>query len=455
MRRPDLDTVYTVNDDGSRNFLHPADVRGRWQKRKNAIFAFLVAVYVGLPWLQVGGHPSILIDIPGRQAFLFGQTFTNQDFYLLFFPLVGAGLLLFALTAFWGRIWCGYACPQTVFMEGVFRKLERLIEGPREQRIRRNLGPRAADLIWRKVVKWSLFVFLSAAIANVFLSYFIEPRELVAIILMGPAGHEVAFGWTVFWTVIMSFNFLWFREQTCLIVCPYGRLQSALIDEDTVVIGYDQGRGEPRAKGVDMGGDCVDCFRCVTVCPTGIDIRNGLQMECIGCANCIDACDEMMERIGKPSGLLRYDSLRALAGGARRFMRPRVWAYAAFGLVLLAGSAIVFSQRTMFEAKSVRSRGLPYQLAGEDIRNLYTIHIQNKTDRERVFRISAGDAEGPDPEFIIAQPRVQLGAFEVATVPVFATLSRDQYTAAFTLALTVSDSLSGKQRSIDLRFRGP
>ncbi|MBC8366582.1 cytochrome c oxidase accessory protein CcoG [bacterium] len=455
LRRPDLETVYTINEDGSRNFLHPADVHGRWQVRKDILFAFLVVVYVGLPWLQVGGHPAVHVDIPGRLAYLFGLSFSNQDFYLLFFPLVGIGFGLFVLTALWGRIWCGYACPQTVFMEGIFRKLERLIEGPRDKRIKRNLGPWTGGKLGRKAFKWIFFVGISAGIAHAFLSYFIPARELYSIIWQGPAGHGVAFGWTIFWTVLMSFNFLWFREQTCLVICPYGRLQSALIDDDTVVIGYDENRGEPREKGVDKGGDCIDCFRCVAVCPTGIDIRAGLQMECVGCANCIDACDDMMERIGKPKGLVRYDSFKGLSGLKRRFFRPRVYGYMAFALIWFVGAFLAIGQRSNFEAKSVRSSGLPFQLVGDDLRNLYTLHIQNKTDEPRVYLVSFGGAEGPEPEMLISQTRLYLAPFEVANVPIFATLLRADYPGTFPMEIAVTDSLSGEVKPVTFNFRGP
>ena len=455
LRRPELDTVYTINEDGSRNFMHPADVHGRWQIRKNAIFAILLAIYVGLPWLQVGGHPAVNVDIPGRLAYFFGLSFSNQDFYLLFFPLFGIGFSLFVVTTLWGRAWCGYACPQTVFMEGIFRKLERIIEGPRDKRIRRNLGPWTGGKLVRKSFKWVLFLAIAAGIAHTFLSYFIPARELFSIVMQGPGEHSVAFGWTLFWTVVMAFNFIWFREQTCLIICPYGRLQSALIDDDTVIIGYDEKRGEPREKGADKGGDCIDCYRCVAVCPTGIDIRNGLQLECVGCNNCIDACDDMMERIGKPKGLVRYDSMNGLAGLKRRFMRPRVYGYMFFALVWAVGAFLALNHRTNFEAKSVRSQGLPFQLIGDDLRNLYTLHLQNKTDGPRVYFVSFGGSEGSEPEMLISQSRLALEAFEIANVPIFATLSRSDYLSDFDMEIAVTDSISGEVKPVTFRFRGP
>jgi cytochrome c oxidase accessory protein FixG len=458
-RRPDLDTVYTINADGSRNFLHPADVRGRWQVLKNLVFSVLILVYVALPWLRVDGRPAVNIDLPGRSASLFGLTFTNQDFYLMFFVLTGIGFGLFVVTALWGRIWCGYACPQTVFLEGLYRKIERWIEGPRVARIRRNLGPATADKVARKILKHAFFIFFSYAIAHVFLSYFIPVEELLNVIRSNPREHMSAFGWSMFWTGVLYFNYAWFREQTCIVICPYGRLQSSLIDEDTIIIGYDEGRGEPRHKGVrngvDEGGDCIDCYRCVEVCPTGIDIRGGLQLECIGCANCIDACDEIMTRIGKPRGLVRYDSQSSFEGGERkRLLRPRVFVYMVLGLVGLTVATLAVSSRESFHANALRTRGMPYTLEEGRIRNLYTIRVQNKSDSDGVYMIDLENApEGL--EMIMPQPTLRLDSLADGRSPVFFYLGREAYSEPFPLSLTVTDSLTGHSKTLDVTFRGP
>jgi len=457
-RRPDLDTVYTINEDGSRNFLHPADVKGRWQNIKNATWTFLVAVYVLMPWILIDGKPMVHIDLPNRSAHLFGATFTNQDFYLAFFLVSGVGFTLFVLTSLFGRIWCGFACPQTVFMEGVVRRIERWIEGPRNVRIRRNLGPWSGDKAWRKLIKHALFLAISYLIAHVFLSYFIPVRELLVVVRSNPEPHSAAFFWSMCWTGVMYFNYAWFREQTCLIVCPYGRLQSALIDDDTVIIGYDENRGEPRAKGVDEGGDCIDCFRCVEVCPTGIDIRNGLQMECVGCSNCIDACDDIMRRIDKKPGLVRYDSKSGFEVGKRRLIRPRVFIYLALGLIGLTLFTLKAGQRDPFHANALRSKGLPFVLEETTIRNLYSLHVQNKTAVKATYRIAPHPesvAAHPELEFIIAQKELTLESLADGEAPIFATLPRDVYSGSFDFQFLVTDIATNSERAVTVRFRGP
>ncbi len=457
-RRPDLDTMYTINTDGSRNFLHPADVKGPWQRLKRSIWLLLIAVYVAMPWLRMSGRPMIHLDLPGRSAQLFGQTFTNQDFYLVFFLVSGMGFLLFVLTSLLGRVWCGFACPQTVFMEGVVRRIERAIEGPRNRRIRRNLGPWTGAKILRKGATQLSILIVSTLIAHVFLSYFIPARELLTVVSSSPAAHKSAFFWSMFWTGVMYFNYAWFREQTCLIVCPYGRLQSTLIDDDTVIIGYDQRRGEPRAKGVEEGGDCIDCFRCVEVCPTGIDIRNGLQLECVGCSNCIDACNDIMARIDKPGGLVRYDSSRGFETGKRRLLRPRVFIYLIMGIAGLIMFGIRTGQREPFHANALRARGMPYVLEETSIRNLYSLHVQNKTAAAATYRIEPHPetlAAHPRLTFIIAQPQLRLEALDDGEAPIFATLPRDDYEASFDFDFLVTEVATNITRRITVRFRGP
>jgi len=457
-RRPDRETVYTINTDGSRNFIHPADVSGPWQKRLNAIWILMLGVYFGLPWLPIDGRPAVLIDLPGRKTFLFGATFTNQDFYLMFFVLTGIGFGLFVITALWGRIWCGFACPQTVFLEGIFRPIERLIEGRHSDRIRRNQGPDNFDKVWRKIIKHGLFISFAVLSGYALLAYFVPVRELLSrLFTTSQIGSPVSL-WVLAWSAVLYFNYSWFREQTCHIICPYGRLQSTLIDSDTIIIGYDETRGEPRGK--DQGGDCIGCFRCVDVCPAGIDIRNGLQMECIGCTRCIDACNAVMKRLGAKPHLIRFDSLRGFAGEKRAsWRRPRVLIYALFGLVGMAITLQVATSREAFQANILRARGLPFVLEAERIRNLFTLHLQNKGSDITVYTIEvkAGDAVESTPvfEFIIPQTEIALAGGEDFEIPVFVYLPKTDYHDALPLDFEITDQTSGKVHIVTTLFRGP
>jgi cytochrome c oxidase accessory protein FixG len=343
-------------------------------------------------------------------------------------------------------------------MEGVFRRIERWIEGERVTRIRRNLGPMTADKFWRKALKHTVFLGLSWLFAHVFIAYFMPVENLLDAIRRPPSEHMAAFIWGLAWTAILYFDYAWFREQTCTIICPYGRLQSTLTDSDTINIGYDKERGEPRGPLNKTEGHCVDCLRCVQVCPTGIDIRNGLQMECIGCANCIDACDEIMAKVNLPKGLIRYDSEKGFAGGTRHVLRARLLIYLAAFALGIGFFAWRASERTFFQVTSLRAQGLPFTFDAEGIRNLYTLHVQNKSDETRTFYITSGDGAevlGDEVEFIIPQPAVRLESLSDARVPLFAIMPRDAYDVPLDFHLAVTDSATGTLQRVQVRFRGP
>jgi len=456
-RRPDLDTLYTINADGSRNVLQPAEAHGRWHTRRTVVFAVLIAILVAVPWIRIGGAPALLLDIPARTAYIAGSTFTREDFYLVFFLLTGFGFALFAVTSVWGRVWCGYACPQTVFLEGVFRRVESWIEGSRNERLRRQHGPWTFDKVWRKAAKQFVFLLLALFVAHTALAYFIPTNELLPALLAGPEGHWTAFAWTIGLAALLYFDFAWFREQFCVIVCPYGRLQSALIDDDTLSVGYDARRGEPRGPKAQAAGDCIDCGSCVSVCPTGIDIRNGLQMECVGCTNCIDACDSIMRQVGRAEGLVRYDSLRGFRGEGRRWLRPRLFVYAFLALVGAGVFAFTALQRTSFDVTVLRARGLPYTLTDETIENLFTIHVQNKSNAAASYRIEPESAVGAASriEWKVGADTLELGALAEAKVPVFAHVDRREYHGPAPTHLRVTDLQTGEARRVELVFRGP
>ena len=356
---PTLETVTTINDDGSRRFIHPADVHGRFSFLRAVAGVLLMAVYVALPWIRINGNPAVFLDVEHRLVHLFGLTLAPQDFWLGFFLITGTGFALFYVTALLGRVWCGWACPQTVFLD-LARRVERFIEGDATARRRLDESQWTPEKIGKRGLKNIVYGIFAVLLAHVFLSYFVSLRTLYSMASQSPAAHWGAFLFAFLTGGALWFDFAWFREQFCIVVCPYGRLQSALLDSDSIVIGYDQTRGEPRGKLNAAGaGDCIDCRRCVQVCPTGIDIRHGLQMECIACAACIDACDEVMEKINRPRGLVRYDSMRGLEGKKRRFIRPRV---ALYTLLLLAGMGVMAASLSTFKPATVsllRMTGAP------------------------------------------------------------------------------------------------
>jgi cytochrome c oxidase accessory protein FixG len=424
----------SIRKDGSRIRIVPADVSGRYTTLRRIVFFLLIGIYLAIPWVRIEGRPALLLDLPRRRFFLFGETFNAQDGWLLFFLLSGVGFALVVLAAMLGRVWCGYACPQTVFLEGVFRRIERLVEGPRAAHLRRDAGPGGFDRIWRKTVEHGLYLAVAVVLAHTLLAYFVTAPGVLSLVGRPPAEHVEAFLWTAGITAVLYLDFAFFREQLCVILCPYGRLQSVLADRDTVTIGYDAIRGEPRGKAgkggakVEWRGDCVDCGRCVAVCPTGIDIRNGQQLDCIGCAACIDACDAIMDSLKRPRGLVRYDSLRGLEGGRRRFLRPRAWLYLVLGVTGLVVMALVSTRREPFEANLLRLQGLPFTLddATGRVRNAFEVHLVNKQGDTRRFTLRGIAPDGVDAEYTFATSEVTLGAMAERRVPVFVTLPAAQ-----------------------------
>lgn len=435
-RRPDLDSLFSVNPDGSRNAIHPADVRGRFQRRKHLLWFVLIGVYLALPWLRVDGRPAVLLDIGRRHFYLFGQTFNAQDFWLAFFLISGAGFTLFMVAALWGRLWCGYACPQTVFLEGVYRRIERLVDGNAQARVRLARAPLSPGKVARRVVKHALYLAVTLVLTHSFLGYFMPVAELLDAITSPPGEHLTAFLFMAVASLLIYVNFAWFREQLCIVICPYGRLQGALYDQDTVVVGYDRGRGEPRgAAGSAGAGDCVDCFRCVTTCPTGIDIRNGTQMECVGCANCIDACDEVMDKLGRARGLIRYDSQRGLEEGRRRFLRPRVAVYAALLLIGAAVFTVASLSRAPFEVHLVRTPGPAFVLTDGMVQNSFRLHLVNKLPERRTFDL-AGQAPAGG-ELVLGMSQVTVDSLADARIAVIVRVPRAAYASGQEATLAV------------------
>ncbi len=397
VRLPVVQGTGALLADGSRPRIIPADVMGRFTRARRFVALVLLAIAGSLPWIQVRGAPALFLDVGARRLFAFGATFNAQDGALLFFLLSGLGFALVFVTTLLGRLWCGWACPQTVLTEAIFRPLERWIEGSREVRLRREAGSWTASRLARLTVKHALFVLAAIALAHGVLAYFVTAPGVFAMVRGSPPRHLEAFGWTTAMFVFIYADLALFREQLCLGVCPYGRLQGALVDNDTISIGYDAVRGEPRGKAGHVAGDCLDCHRCVVVCPTGIDIRNGSQLDCVGCAACVDACDDVMNRAHRAPGLIRYDSVAGFAGKARRLARPRVFLY--LGLLVVGAVVAVLTVRGRHsdaELFVMRLPGAPYQIEGDLVRNSFDAHLVSKQSMPGVYSLTVDAPPGAD-----------------------------------------------------------
>lgn len=451
---PIYEEASSLRADGSRNYVHPADVRGRFHRLRQWIFALLIVVYVSLPWIRIGGRPAVFLHLVERKFYLFGAVFNAQDVWLMFFLLSGVAFALVLVTTLYGRVWCGYACPHTVFLEGVYRRIERWIEGPRAERLRRNQGGWTLERLRLKLAKHAIFVALSVLLAHVFLSYFVSLPGLFDMVRHSPRQHPEAFLWVLGISAAVYFNFGWFREQLCLIICPYGRLQSALLDSDSLVIGYDKKRGEPRGKLGEAGaGDCVQCNRCVAVCPTGIDIRNGLQVDCIGCSACVDACDEVMTKVGKAPGLVRYDSLKGLEGLPKRFWRPRLGLYAGLGLAGLGAAGIALARYETFEANLLRASSVPFIVSDGEVRNLLTLHLVNKRRSATTYEVRGKCTESGRTTYVIPRSRLRLEPLEGIKLPVLVSASKTNLRRGMEVCLDVG--IVGGDQGLTRRLKTP
>ncbi len=458
---PNRDSVTTIRSDGSRPYLHPADTHGRFTAaRKFSAFA-LIAFYLSLPWIKIGGFPAVFLDVADRRFHLFGVTFAAQDLWLLFFVITGRGFSLFFVTALLGRVWCGWACPQTVFLDHVYRRIERWTEGDAVKRRALDAAPMSLGKFGRRSLKHVLYILVSAVITHLFLAYYVSLPEVWDMVTHAPSEHWGAFLFIAIATGALYFNFAWFREQLCIVICPYGRIQSALIDDHSMVIGYDARRGEPRGKpqrapdaAAAPVGDCVDCSRCVQVCPTGIDIRQGLQMECIGCTACIDACDDVMARLKRPAGLIRYDSQKAFTGSRTRWLRPRTILYF---VLLLAGAAVAsWAISTVKPANFglTRMTGAPYIVDEHSVRNQFLVRIVNKRSVPARFNVCLDHI----PEGIKQtgfDRVVEVGPLGELVQPLILQQARSSYTGPFHFGVHVEDDDGKFTLKRDVEFLGP
>ncbi len=404
------DSIATVDKHGKRIWLYPKQPKGKFTNIRTYISWLLLVVLFGMPWIEVNGNPLMLFNVIEQKFIVFGIYFGPQDLYLFGLTMVTFIVFIALFTVVFGRLFCGWVCPQTIFMEMVYRKIEYFIEGDSNAQRRLNKGPWTSKKYFKKITKHIIFFLIAVLIANTFLSYIIGVEKVEQIIFEPISMHLTGFIIMLIFSVIFYGVFAWMREQVCVAVCPYGRMQSVLLDDYSIVVAYDYVRGEPGGKikknrspnknpleviqnniaaapekiitepSPIKIGDCIDCKMCVAVCPTGIDIRNGTQLECVNCTACIDACDEIMEKVNRPLGLIRYDSEKGIREGKRKVFTTRVKAYSVvlIGLIILQG--FLFTNRSDIELLLLRAPGTLYQELGENlIRNVYNYQISNKT----------------------------------------------------------------------------
>lgn len=377
-------TLATVDEKGKRVWIYPKKPAGRFHRARIAVTVCLLAILFAGPFLKVQGQPLLLLNIFERKFIIFGQAFWPQDFFLLAITLITFFVFIILFTVVFGRIWCGWLCPQTLFMEMVFRKIEYLIEGDMAAQRRLARAPWDFNKLWKKTLKHGIFILISVLIAHTLMAYLIGIGDTWEIMHHAPSQNVAGFLGMVGFTAVFYWLFAFFREQACVAVCPYGRLQGVLLGRESIVVAYDWLRGEPRGHlkrngGQSITGDCVDCSLCVQVCPTGIDIRDGTQLECVNCTACIDACDQVMVRIGKPKGLIRLASFNSIKNGVQKVWTTRVTGYTFVLALLLGVLTFALSTRSDVETTMLKVSGTLFQREPGLITNLYNAEFINKT----------------------------------------------------------------------------
>lgn len=393
------DTLGIVEKSGKRKWIYPKKPKGRFHSARIVLSTLLLAILFGVPFIKVNGHQYMLFDIVNRKFILFGYPFGPHDFYLLGLTMITTIVFIFLFTAVFGRLFCGWICPQTVFMEMVFRKIDYWIEGDHRQQRRLNESSWTTQKIFKKGTKYLIYFIISFLVSNMLLAWVIGVDALEKIVTDPISEHLSGFIAMMLFTGLFYGIFIWFREQACILVCPYGRLQGVLLDPNSIVIAYDNVRGEPRGKlkrnEQRSHGDCINCNECVVVCPTGIDIRNGTQLECVNCTACIDACDAVMDKIGKPRGLIRYDSLNGIKNQVQMLFTPRIIGYSIVQVLLVTLLSYFLMSRSEIDITILRTPGMFYQEQPNDqVSNLYDMKVVNKTFDQKSIEMKVLNMDG-------------------------------------------------------------
>ena len=422
------DTIATVSELGKRVWIFAQKPVGKLYNLRTLLSVIYLITFFTLPFIKVNGEPLFLINILERKFILFGVIFWTQDFFLFVLGMLTFIVFIVLFTVVFGRVFCGWACPQTIFMEMVFRKIEYWIEGDANHQKALNKQPWNFEKIRKKGTKTILFFIVSFLIANTFLAYIIGIDELEKMIVE-PIGNNI--GTLTSLLIFTGFFFgvyMWFREQVCIIVCPYGRLQGVLLDKKSIIVAYDYIRGEPRAKyskKEENKGHCIDCFQCVKVCPTGIDIRNGTQLECVNCTACIDVCDHMMESVGYPKGLIRYASEEGIAENKKLKITPRIIGYSVVLTILIGILATLLLSRSDIETSILRTPGLLYQQQeGNKVSNLYNIKLINKTHNDMNIILKLKDSTGEIK--MVGKDTIHIKKEDLASSEFFILLKKDK-----------------------------
>ncbi len=452
-------SIGTVDDQGKRVWVFPKKPSGWYHRRRIAVTVILLSLFFSGPFISIHGQPLLLLNFFERKFILVGQVFWPQDFILLAITLITFFVFIILFTVVFGRVWCGWACPQTLFMEMVYRKIEYWIEGDATQQRRLNAAPWNREKILKKSTKQFLFIAIAVLIAHTAMAYLIGIDQVLQIIQQPPLEHLAGFIGLVAFTGVFYFVFAWFREQACIVVCPYGRLQGALLTNESIVVAYDWLRGEPRGKikkdEARTKGDCIDCKLCVHVCPTNIDIRNGTQLECVNCTACIDACDEVMVKIDKPKGLIRYASYNSIAKGIQRLWTPRVIAYSVVLTALLTLLSFLIFTRSSIETTIFKVPGTLFQKGDHgEINNLYNIEFVNKSFEAKELTLEIIQPKNAAID-LIGDPKIVLPAEQLVKRILIIEMPASQITSAkSTITIQVKEGEKILE-TIKTKFIGP